>query len=42
MLEKFALTYWSHDTVHAQWLENTFNGILWDMSELITQKLIAV
>jgi len=29
------------DTVHAQWLQRIVNGILWEISELITQERIA-
>jgi len=32
----------SRDTAHAQWLQRIVNGILWEISELVTQELIAV
>jgi len=42
MREKFAPTHRSRDTAHAQWLQRIVNGILWEMSELITQERVAV
>jgi len=41
-VQKIDPTHRSRDTAHAQWLQRIVNGILWEISELITQERIAV
>ena len=42
MREKFAPRHRSRDTAHGSGCKRIVNGIIWEMSELITQEWIAV